>query len=505
MTDPLTITFFIYGLAFFCMGLALFLESSRSPFLTEGKVLLPLALFGLVHGSHEWLEMFLYTQPNSSNAIILVRLILLVISFSCLLLFGIRSFVPNARTITLLPVLAGILVGFGCVMLLDYYLHTHQTFQIALGHVDVLTRYSLGVTGAIVAGAALVFHTNQARRFGRNKLGNSLVLGSICFLIYGLTQFFVPPQDFFPANLVNSSFFRETFGLPIQMIRGGLAIAILISLLWAVRLADEGRHKQLEDALKSREEALEVARNEMLQRENLRKELMRHIVVAQEDERARISRELHDETAQLLTAINLHLAALQYVNEKSVMAENQIHELNHLSQQMSEGIYRLVHDLRPAHLDDLGLVAALRYLFQDYYQNHGLNVNFQVNGPRKSLDSLIETVVFRVTQESLSNIVRHSGVLSAVVELVYAPDTLMLMIKDEGQGFSPGQSYHSQKGFGITGMRERVDAVGGNFKILSMPGQGTIVQVLIPLAQKEEPVPETMGKFPQDKELSGEL
>ncbi len=494
MTDPLTITFFIYGLAFFCMGLALFLESSRSPFLTEGKVLLPLALYGLVHGSHEWLEMFLYTQPNSSNAIILVRLILLVISFSCLLLFGIRSFVPNARTITLLPVMAGILVGFGCVMLLDYYLHTHQTFQIALGHVDVLARYSLGVTGAIVAGAALVFHTNQARRVGRNKLGNSLVLGSICFLIYGLTQFFVPPQDFFPANLVNSSFFRETFGLPIQMIRGGLAIAILISLLWAVRLADEGRQKQLEYALKSREEALEVAKSEMLKRETLRKELMRHIVIAQEDERARISRELHDETAQLLTAINLHLATLQRYNEKSSKAENQIRELNHLSQQMSEGIYRMVHDLRPAQLDDLGLVAALRDLIQDYNQNHGLEVNFQVNGPRKSFDSLIETVVFRITQESLSNVVRHSGVLFACVNLEYCPEIMKLEIKDEGEGFRPGQSNHSQGEFGITGMRERVEAVGGSFEILSMPGQGTTVRAYIPSAQKEKPVPGTVAE-----------
>jgi signal transduction histidine kinase len=494
MTDPLTTIFFTYGLAFFCMGFALFLESSRSPFLTEGKVLLPLALFGLIHGSHEWLEMFLYSQPKPSNAAILVRLILLVISFSCLLLFGIRSFYPKARTITMLPILTVILVGFGCVLLIDHRLHIHQTFQISVGHVDALARYTLGFAGAIVGGAALVFHTVRARRVGRKKLGNSLILCSICFFIYGLTQFFVPPQDFFPANLLNASFFLDTFGLSVQIIRGGLATAILISLLWAVRLADEGRQKQLENALKSREEALEVAKSEMVKRENLQKELMRHIVIAQEDERARISRELHDETAQLLTAINLHLATLQLYTDKSSRVENQIRELKNLSQQMSEGIYRMVHDLRPAQLDDLGLVAALRDLIQDYNQNHGLEVNFQMNGTRKSLDSLIETVVFRVTQESLSNIVRHSGVLHASVKLEYGPEILDLEIKDEGEGFTPGRIFQSQGEFGITGMRERVEALGGSFAILSMPGQGTTVRAMIPFIQKEIPSPDSRGR-----------
>ncbi len=487
MSNSLTFIFFIYGLAFFSMGLALFLESGRSPFLAEGRILLPLAIFGLVHGSHEWLEMFTYQQTNLPDLVLGARLLMLVVSFSLLVLFGLQSFVSQPRMARFaLPVLAGILVFFMVMLFLDFFLHSHKQFYQATGHVDALARYLLGIPGALIASAALGVQASQARKAGRMPLSYSLWAASLSFLVYGFTQVFVPAQDFFPANIINSSFFYEMTGVPIQVIRAGVAIAVLFGLLRAVQIADQSRQQQLQEAQQARLAALEVAQYEMHQRENLRRDLIRHTVLAQEEERARIARELHDETAQLITAINLHLASLKRAQGNSQVMDAQIDQLNKLGQQMSDGIYRLVHDLRPAQLDDLGLVAAIQYLVDDFRHTHGLDVKLVVNGARKRVDSLVETVIFRVTQESLSNIVRHAGILSARASLSFTPERIVLEVKDEGRGFNVKDVFIPPHGYGIAGMRERVEAVAGEFEVQSIPGQGTVVRTTIPLLQEKQ-------------------
>ena len=202
---------------------------------------------------------------------------------------------------------------------------------------------------------------------------------------------------------------------------------------------------------------------------------MRHTVQAQEDERARIARELHDETSQVLSAFTLELATLRELAKRNPQIKNIVDELQELSRRMSQGLYRMVHDLRPAQLDDLGLVPAIQSLLDSECSPKGLQVAFQVT----------ETVLYRVTQEALTNVNRHAGTNQAIVRLDYASDTVTLGVLDSGNGFDPNEPLRPPRGWGLEGMRERVESVGGQLILYSAPGRGTTVEVVIPTEQGE--------------------
>jgi two-component system sensor histidine kinase UhpB len=212
----------------------------------------------------------------------------------------------------------------------------------------------------------------------------------------------------------------------------------------------------------------------------MRRELLRHTVRAQEEERSRIARELHDETSQVLTAFSLDLATLKTVICDRAEVKTLVERLQGLSKQMSQGLYRLVHDLRPAQLDDLGLIPALEYLKDDNV-SAGLEVAINIQGKARRLDPIIETVLFRVAQEALHNVVRHAQVGRAQISLEYQPQEIILKVKDSGAGFNPVQSFVPPRGWGLAGMRERIESVGGQLNIESKPGSGTVVEVDVPV------------------------
>jgi signal transduction histidine kinase len=145
-----------------------------------------------------------------------------------------------------------------------------------------------------------------------------------------------------------------------------------------------------------------------------------------------------------------------------------------------------VHDLRPAHLDDLGLVPALNFLFSQDCCPKGLDISFDVQGDARRLDPLIETVLFRVAQESLYNVSRHSDAKQAKVGLRFEGDRVVLQISDQGRGFDPTENFHPPRGWGLAGMRERVESISGKFNLQSAQGQGTIVEAIIPLTQTKD-------------------
>jgi two-component system sensor histidine kinase UhpB len=307
-----------------------------------------------------------------------------------------------------------------------------------------------------------------------------LTWAAIGFGLYGLTQLFVPAIDMFPARFLNSTGFQTFTGFPIAVIRSLLAVVITLSLLRATQIVEKDRQGQLLAAQQERLEALERIQEELTKREALRRELLRHTVRAQEEERSRIARELHDETSQVLTAFSLDLATLKTVICDRAEVNTLVDHLQSLSKQMSQGLYRLVHDLRPAQLDDLGLIPALEYLKDDSV-SAGLEVSIHIYGKARRLDSVIETVLFRVAQEALHNVVRHAQVGRAQISLVYQPQEVTLKVEDSGAGFNPVQPFVPPRGWGLAGMRERVESVGGQLIIESEPGTGTIVEVAVPV------------------------
>ena len=179
------------------------------------------------------------------------------------------------------------------------------------------------------------------------------------------------------------------------------------------------RQKRLEEAQQAHQEAQDQIKREMYKREKMRIDLLRHMVRAQEEERARIARELHDETAQTLTAASLNFATLKNLLAASPEMAELVGNLQFLCKQMHNDLYRMVHDLRPAQLDDLGLVPALRYLADEGQKATGLKVRLTISGSQKKIEPFIETIIYRFVQEGLTNVTRYAGTDQAFVSLIY--------------------------------------------------------------------------------------
>jgi signal transduction histidine kinase len=481
----LLVVYFAYGLAFFGMGLTLALESEHSPALADARLLRLLAAFGMLHGAHEWLDSYLL-QPVAGGMqlpawLLWLRLGMLAASFSALLFYGLLTLRTHTLKLTARTYLGWGALAFYGIGILISAIFTYRTGTTLLVNViDVLARYLLAVPAAFLAAVALRAESLSALKNGRRWVMVFLTFAAIGFGIYGLTQLFVPAIDMFPARELNSTVFRTFAGFPIQVIRALLAVLITVCMLRATQIVEKERQAQLRAAQLARLDALERFQNELSKREALRRELLRHTVRAQEDERSRIARELHDETSQILTAFSLDLATLQTSIRDRPEVNKLVDRLRDLSKQMSQGLYRLVHDLRPAQLDDLGLISALDYLKDDSV-SAGLDVSISIQGKSRRLDSVVETVLFRVAQEALHNVVRHAKIQQAQILLLYQPQEVTLRIDDSGIGFNPVQTFAPPRGWGLAGMRERVESIGGQLNIQSEPGKGTIVEVAIPV------------------------
>jgi signal transduction histidine kinase len=338
----------------------------------------------------------------------------------------------------------------------------------------------MAVPGAVLAGMGL-FAQSARPAAGRMESSGALRWAAAGFVLYGLTQVFVPSLEMPPANLINAESFLALTGIPHQTLRSALAVLITVSLIRAVQAVERARRAQLAESQQARLTALQ-------QRETLRRELLRHVVQAQEDERARISRELHDETAQLLSAFTLELGALRNSLRPGGQEAPALDRLQDLSRQMSQGLYHLVHDLRPAQLDDLGLVPALKFLLEQDCCPKGLEIAFEVQGVQRRLDALTETVLFRVAQEGLNNVARHAGTKRAQLRILYEAERVTLQVIDAGCGFNPQEDFHPPRGWGLAGMRERVEAAGGRLRLESAPGRGTTVEVVLELRGGREAV-----------------
>lgn len=482
--DQLTfLVYFVYGLAFFSMGITMALESGRLPALAQTRVLRPLAAFGLIHGTHEWMESYLIQARSFGTPLPdwlpWLRLGFLVVSFASLFMYGIQMLLLVSPHIARKRLLRFSIFGIYAIVILINISNAHLEEPLPVTNLlDGLARYLLAVPAAMLAALALRAQGRNAREQGRPRLSASLSIAAFGFGIYTLTQLFVHPIDMFPARYVNEEAFLAYTGFPIQLIRAITAILITYGLVRATQSMEEERRTELFATQQARLDALE-------QQEEIRRELLRHTVQAQEDERARIARELHDETSQLLSAFTLELATLRELTRRKPQIKNIVDKLQELSRQMSQGLYSMVHDLRPAQLDDLGLVAAIKSLLDNECCPKGLQVNFEVSGKQKRIDSLIETVLFRVTQEALTNVTRHAETDQASVQLDYAPGTVTLGVLDSGKGFDPNEPLHPPRGWGLEGMRERVESVGGQLILCSAPGRGTTIEVIIPLEKGE--------------------
>ena len=228
---------------------------------------------------------------------------------------------------------------------------------------------------------------------------------------------------------------------------------------------------------------------EVQARDALRGELLHQVVSAQEKERQRVARELHDGTGQTLTALGLVLAAVHNnIKANPEQALIQMNELKHLSDQALQDVYDVIADLRPSVLDNLGLVAALRSQIKLFSQRTGIQAHLSIEGTKRRLDSDVETIAFRIVQEALTNIIKHAYAQTTQVNICFKPTTLCLDIIDDGQGFDPDRALNTngkqRYAWGLLGMQERAALVNGRCQISSQLGQGTTIEIILPLPEE---------------------
>lgn len=230
--------------------------------------------------------------------------------------------------------------------------------------------------------------------------------------------------------------------------------------------------------------------SEMTQDENLekRQEIALRIIMAQEEERRRVAREIHDGPAQNLANIVLRLEITEKLLELDPkQAKNELQDLKALVRSNLQDIRRIIFDLRPMALDDLGIVPTLRRYMDNFESTYKIICEFQVEGRERRLVPAMEVAIFRLIQEAMTNVAKHAHSEKVKIELVFKEDITIARIIDFGQGFDydavlddPGEH------FGLIGMKERVEMFSGQFSIISPSGVGTTIELTIPYKKEEE-------------------
>ncbi len=337
----------------------------------------------------------------------------------------------------------------------------------------------------------------QLSLFEKVILGNSLLL--VCEALAGLwvTSHSLETHHY----LIDTSFIvvATLLILLTNIVLLRASFRPLFMLLATIREISKGKTDARANLIASDSEVGELAQafNTMLDKlETARREQTMLILQAQEEEQRRIALELHDEAGQNLTALLIHTELLHQrmqafpTTAMSEQAQKQLTlgltQLNVLTQQTLEGIRDLAQQLRPSVLDDLGLAAAFRWLSEESRQRLHLPVDLTIEGvegtyEKKHLPAAYEIALFRIAQESLTNIARHAHPQHVSLSLIQYTQTIVVCITDDGGGFDMEQI---KTGVGIFGMQERAAFLGGKLTLTSQRGKGTIVEATLPLMKE---------------------
>jgi signal transduction histidine kinase len=467
------------------MGLLVAVEGGKASDVRLRRALPPLAGFGFVHAIHEWTEMYgLMGHPITSLEVSImwgIQLATLAFSFISLAAFG--SFLladteVTRRLLLLIP------IGLEAVWVFGLYNFRGQyAGEILWDVADTWTRYTLAIPASILTAIGLVMQQRAFRRSGLVRFGRDALWAAITFGWYGLFgQFFAGMTPLFPSNIINEQTFLEFFGFPIQMFRAITAVAAATFVIRFLRAFQVETERKIADLQQARLE-------ESQQREIMRGELFRRVVAAQEAERQRIARDLHDETGQSLTAIGMGLRGLSgKLGGRNKDALTTLHKLETLTADSLKELQRLMADLRPSHLDDLGLSAALRWYSSKIQEHSSLSIRVDIHGEECDLDDAMKITVFRIIQESLNNIIKHSQATHANIHVHYEEKHVCIGVFDNGIGFDRDQVQQrrtSRTSLGLAGMEERAVLLGGTVTVRSQPGYGTEVEALIPYHHSE--------------------
>lgn len=255
-------------------------------------------------------------------------------------------------------------------------------------------------------------------------------------------------------------------------------------------------NRELDARVQERTAAYEAAAKEnarlyaeLQHKEQSRGELLHRVISAQEDERKRIAREMHDETSQSLSALMVGLDTVQMAGARDIQeASLRLQNCKSIAGTLLKNIHRIITDLRPTLLDDLGLAPAIAWYGEQRLSSLGITFHMNEDAMTSRLQPAIETAFFRIVQEAINNAARHAKASTVTVRLAREGGHVILEIADDGRGFDPQmlQASDSQgQGLGLRGMQERASTLGGDFQLQTAPGKGTTITVRVPVPEGE--------------------
>ena len=330
-------------------------------------------------------------------------------------------------------------------------------------------------------------------RFRRSSLWLAPTLAAVAMLLgWGIAR--SVRQPLLALTAAAERIAGGNFQPPLDVARasaGGHEVARLATALERMRAAlvasfaeIERTNEELEWRVGERTRQLADANRRLEEREKLRQRLLRQVISAQEEERKRVARELHDDTGQTLAALGIELDLAVAESATGSPVRWRLLAVRRMLDRMHADLHRTIVNLRPSVLDDLGLAAAVQWLADHLLAPLGVKTRCEIDGLEERLPTEVETATFRVVQEALQNIARHAHAESVLIQADQSEGHLHVEIEDDGVGFdvdSLAVNGDSLRGVGLLGMRERVDALAGSLRIDSTPGRGTRVILSVPV------------------------
>lgn len=445
------IILFLYGQVFFVLGLAIFLRSRRRSRLKLARDLRWLAAFGVLHGIHEWGMVFIpiqmeYLSANGRDVLLLLQVWFLAISFFMLLLFGyVLLEAPYPWIRVLVIILASLWVIFWGIPGLM------QLGGLRWAYVATIwARYLLGFPGAILSAYGLYRLAQQdAVVLSDRKFHRNLRLAGFSLLAYGFFGgLLVAPASFFPANLLNYQRLEPWIGIPVEVFRSLAGLILAISMIRALEIFEVEVDRQIE--------AMEVE-------------------AIRASERDRIGQEIHDGAMQGAYSVALILNSLMKFYENTPIATARLAQ----AQQVVE---KVIYDLRSymtslrQRLPASNLTEALTQLVSEPRFRSLVDIDLDLDDS-PDMDGVCIGRLLSLTQEALSNVVRHAGATLVTIRLQTEPDNCILTISDNGRGYDATKI---TPGYGLQTIKDHAQMLGAELEINTAPGKGTSYKITYP-------------------------
>lgn len=458
---------FAYGLAFFTLGLAIALHSRQHSRLQLARSLSWLAAFGFTHSLNEWGDLFIplqaeYLRPPAVVALLIVQLLLLGVSFACLMEFGITLLRPAGRWRWLHSLSVGLLIAW---LLVIFFVTLPFTPDLTTWHhtANALARYAIALPGGLVAAWGLRQETfHRIAPLQVPHIVRTLRLAGLCLVAYAFLAGLVTlPVPFFPGSVLNAVTFSQTFGVPVVVLRALVGLLLSVTVMRALEVFD-----------------LEIARRiETMEQQQ--------ILLA---ERERLARELHDGAVQNVYSVGLMVDSAQRLADPgSPVAERLITARTVLDQTMTE-LRRNLGELRgaPAASKAEPLAQALQRLTADPRVGALTDVSLELAlDATDTLSPERSNHVLAIASEALANAIRHGRATRVQVRVEHSAQRLHMQIWDNGMGGAAETS----RGHGLRNMRDRARLLGGELKLHSPSGTGTTILLDIPWEDAQEAAP----------------